>query len=82
MFLQELAFWEIEKCEISMCCWSKYDSHRATAKMYEELDDLFDDGTQSVTAPKSPTWGSRFHFYMFHTLENPSFSLLARVSIK
>ena len=50
IYKQELKFWRVRETDISMCCWSKYDSSRATTKMFEELDKLFDDGTSSVTS--------------------------------
>lgn len=81
LITQELRYWRLCETDISMCCWAKYDSSKATTKMFEELDKLFDDGTSGITAPLSESYASRFRFYVFHTLESPSFSVGARVSI-
>lgn len=74
-----MEFWNLEIRDISMCCWTKYENHKATEKMYSELDELFDDGTNHITAPISDRWISKIHYYVFHTLENPAFSCLAKV---
>lgn len=79
-FLQELEFWRITPTDISVCCWHKYDASRSTNKMYEELDKLFDEDVMKMKSPDMKSCWDRFRFYVFQTLENPSFSVGARVS--
>lgn len=73
-----MEFWGLEIQDISLCCWAKFENHRATAKMYDELDHLFDDGTTRIPPPLSNSVISKIHYYVFHTLENPAFSILAK----
>lgn len=80
--MQELEFWELDIASISMCCWSKYDSHRADLAIYQELDELFE-GPDTVIVPDdiSSHW-SWIKFYLFHTLEDPNFSIGAKVTLQ
>ncbi|XP_067949682.1 potassium voltage-gated channel protein Shaw-like [Watersipora subatra] len=78
---RELEYWGLNFTDISMCCWNKYDSNRADIAIYNELDKIFE-GPSRVTAPADETSRlSWLKFYIYHTLENPKFSVLAKVFV-
>lgn len=76
---QELEFWQLDFISISMCCWSKFDAHRADAKIYEELDTLFEGVSDVTTAKNVDSLWSWARFYTYHILEDPNFSVGAKV---
>ena len=74
-------FWEICEEDINRCCFGKYDSHRATNAIYRELDKLFE-GPSKIRKPRTQKIKDQLQFYMFYTIEDPSFSIAAKVGGK
>ena len=62
-----------------MCCWTKYDSHRAEIDIYKELDVLFEGPTEVTSPDDISSYWSWIKFYLYHTLEDPNFSVAAKV---